>query len=173
MRRILTALAAATVLVSLASTAGATATDVTIATGGITVECFTTESLTQIVISGEVTVTSGTDDFGLELRGNKPGQGTFAFLIDSTVIDNSGPGIYPYSFTINASTIDAYNSLRVEAVGVGGKTVNPEKSRSFKDECRTVIPEAPVLGFLLGTAALTGGFLLWRRSPRGGAIAAA
>jgi hypothetical protein len=161
-------------LVSLASAVAAVETDVVIAEGGITVECFTTEDLTQIVISGEVTVVSGTDDFALELRGNIPGEvPPFANLIDSVVIDNTGPGTYPYTFTINASDIDPYNSLRVEAVGVGSATVNPEKSRSFKDECRTVIPEAPILPILLGTAAITTGFVVWRRSSRATGMAAA
>ena len=167
MRRLLAPIVAALLLASIAATAAADDVfDVMIAEGGITVECFTTEDLTQVVISGTVTVVSGTDDFGLELRGNKPGEGSFAFLIDSVVIDNSGPGTYPYTFTIDASTLDLYNSLRVDAVGVGGATVNPEKSRSFKDECRTVIPEAPVLGLLLLTAGVTTGFVVWRRSSR-------
>ena len=164
MRRLLAPLVAGLMLSSIAATALADNFDVTIASGGITVECFTTEDLSQIVISGEVTVVSGTADFGLNLQGNKPGQGSFAFNIDSTVIDNTGPGSYPYTFTITAATIDQYNSLRVEAVGVGGATVNPEKSRSFKDECRTVIPEVPVLGLLLLTGGLTSGFVIWRRT---------
>lgn len=164
MRRILTAFGAATLVASLAASVAATTYDVQIAEGGITVECFTTDNLTQIVISGEVTVVSGTADFTLELHGNKPGQGSFAFLIDSVVIDNTGPGTYPYTFTIAAATIDAYNSLRVEATGTGGATVNPERSRSFKDECRSVIPEVPVLGFLLLSGALTAGFVVWRKS---------
>lgn len=167
MRRLLTPIVAGLLLASVAATAAADDTfDVQIASGGITVECFTTEDLSQVVISGTVTVVSGTADFGLELRGNKPGEGSFAFLIDSVVIDNSGPGSYPYEFTIDASTLDLYNSLRVDAVGAGGATVNPEKSRSFKDECRTVIPEAPVLGLLLLTAGVTTGFVVWRRSSR-------
>ena len=167
MRRITTALIAGSLLASLAASVLADDFDVIIAEGGITVECFTTEDLTQIVISGEVTVLSGTDDFALQLMGNKPGQGTFAFLVAGPlVIDNTGPGDYPYSFTINAATIDQYNSLRVEAVGTGGATVSPEKSRSFKDECRTVIPEVAVVGLLLVTAVATGGFILWRRSSR-------
>lgn len=163
MRRILTAIVAATMLASVAATVAA-AFDVEIAEGGITVECFTTEDLTQVVISGTVTVTSGTDDFELELRGHVPGEGEFAYLIDTTTIDNSGPGTYPYSFTIDASVLDDYNTLRVESVGVGSSTSNPEKSRSFLDECRTVIPEAPVLGLFLVTAAATTGLILWRRS---------
>lgn len=173
MRRILTSLAAATLLVSLAASVAANAYDVQIAEGGITVECFTTEDLTQIVISGEVTVISGTADFGLNLMGHKPGDADFIHLLDSVVIDNSGPGTYTYSFTIAASELDEYNSLRVDAVGVGGATVNPEKSRSFKDECRTVIPEVPVLGLLLVTAAVTTGAVVWRRSNlvRGAAAA--
>jgi hypothetical protein len=150
-------------LASVAATVAA-AFDVEIAEGGITVECFTTEDLTQVVISGTVTVTSGTDDFELELRGHVPGEGEFAYLIDTTTIDNSGPGTYPYSFTIDASVLDDYNTLRVESVGVGSSTSNPEKSRSFLDECRTVIPEAPVLGLFLVTAAATTGLILWRRS---------
>ena len=167
MRRLVTPFVAALLLASIAATAAADGDfDVQIASGGITVECFTTEDLTQIVISGTVTVVSGTDDFGLELRGHKPGEATFAYLLDSIVIDNSGPGSYPYTFTIDAADIDPYNTLRVEAVGVGGATVNPEKSRSFKDECRTVIPEAPVLGLLLLTAGVTTGFVVWRRSSR-------
>jgi hypothetical protein len=172
MRRILGPLVAGLMLSSMAATALADTFDVTIASGGITVECFTTEDLTQIVITGEVTVVSGTADFGLELRGNKPGQGSFAFLIDDTLIDNSGPGTYPYMFTISAATIDQYNSLRVDAVGAGGATVNPEKSRSFKDECRTVIPEVPVLGLLLLTGGLTTGFVIWRRTRARPALAA-
>lgn len=167
MRRITTALLAGTLLASLAATVAAEDFDVTIAEGGITVECFTTENLTQIVISGEVTVVSGTADFALQLMGNKPGEGDFAFLVAGPiVIDNTGPGDYSYTFTIDASTIDQYNSLRVEAVGTGGATVNPEKSRSFKDECRTVIPEVAVVGLLLITAMATGGFVLWRRRSR-------
>lgn len=167
MRRLLSPIVAALLLASIAATAAADdAFDVQIASGGITVECFTTEDLSQVVISGNVTVVSGTADFGLELRGHIPGEGTFAHLLDSVVIDNSGPGTYPYTFTINASDIDPYNTLRVEAVGAGGATVNPEKSRSFKDECRTVIPEAPVLGLLLLTAGVTTGFVVWRRSTR-------
>jgi hypothetical protein len=168
MRRITTGLIAGTLLASLAASVLADDFDVMIAEGGITVECFTTENLTQIVISGEVTVVSGTDDFALQLMGNKPGEGTFAFLVSGPlVIDNTGPGDYAYSFTIAASTIDQYNSLRVEAVGIpGGATVSPEKSRSFKDECRTVIPEVAVVGLLLITAMATGGFLIWRRSSR-------
>jgi hypothetical protein len=164
MRRILSAIGAATLLVALAAPVAADDMfDVVIAEGGITVECFTTEDLSSVVISGTVTVISGTEDFGLELRGNKPGQGSFAFLIDSLTIDNTGPGTYPYSFTIDASVLDEYNSLRVDAVSVGA-TVTPEKSRSFLDECRTVIPEAPVLGLFLVTAVATTGFVLWRRS---------
>jgi hypothetical protein len=166
MRRLLAPIVAALLLASMAATAAATSYDVQIASGGITVECFTTEDLSQVVISGTVTVVSGTADFGLELRGHKPGESTFAYLLDSVVIDNSGPGSYPYTFTINAADIDPYNTLRVEAVGAGGSTVNPEKSRSFKDECRTVIPEAPVLGLLLLTAGATTGFVVWRRSSR-------
>jgi hypothetical protein len=167
MRRITTGLIAGTLLASLAATVAADDFDVMIAEGGITVECFTTENLTQIVISGEVTVVSGTADFALQLMGNKPGQGSFAFLVSGPlVIDNTGPGDYPYTFTISASTIDQYNALRVDAVGTGGATVNPEKSRSFLDECRTVIPEVAVVGLLLITAMATGGFLIWRRSSR-------
>lgn len=168
MRRITTALIAGSLLASLAASVLAADFDVMIAEGGITVECFTTEDLTQIVISGEVTVVSGTDDFALVLMGNVPGDmDAFSHLVAGPiVIDNTGPGDYPYSFTIDASDIDAYNSLRVEAVGTGGATVNPEKSRSFKDECRTVIPEVPVVGLLLITAMATGGFILWRRSSR-------
>lgn len=173
MRRITTALIAGTLLTGLAA---ATVTadepyDVMIAEGGISVECFTSEDLTQIVISGEVTVLSGTGDFNLELRGHKPGEGMFAFLIDSTTISSTGPGDYAYQFTINASVLDEYNSLRVDATA-GAVTVNPEKSRSFKDECRTIIPEVPVLGLLLVTAALTGGFAIWRRSERATSLAA-
>ena len=172
MRRLLAPLVAGLLLASMASTALAEDFDVTIASGGITVECFTTEDLSQIVISGEVTVVSGTADFGLELRGNIPGQGSFATVIDTVVIDNTGPGTYPYTFTISAGTIDQFNSLRVDAVGVGGATVNPEKSRSFKDECRTVIPEVPVLGLLLLTGGLTSGFVIWRRTTSRRALAA-
>jgi hypothetical protein len=167
MRRFTTALLAGTLLASLAASVAAEDFDVMIAEGGITVECFTTENLTQVVISGEVTVVSGTADFALQLMGNKPGQGNFAFLVSGPiVIDNSGPGDYPYSFTIDASVLDQYNALRVEAVGTGGATVSPEKSRSFLDECRTVIPEVPVVGLLLITAMVTGGFVLWRRASR-------
>lgn len=167
MRRFLTSLVAGSLLATLAATAVSAngAYDVTIAEGGVSVECFTTETLTQIVISGQVTVVSGTGDFTLQLRGHKPGEGTFAYLLDSTTISSTGPGDYAYEFTINASDIDPYNTLRVEAKD-GAVTVNPEKSRSFKDECRTIIPEVPVLGLLLVTAALTGGFVIWRRSPR-------
>jgi hypothetical protein len=173
MRRIITSLIAGTLLTGLAAaTVSADETyDVMIAEGGISVECFTTEDLTQIVISGEVTVLSGTGEFTLELRGHKPGQGTFAFLIDSTTITSTGPGDYPYQFTIDASVLDEYNSLRVDATA-GAVTVNPEKSRSFKDECRTIIPEAPVVGLLLLTAALTGGFVIWRRTSRASMVAA-
>jgi len=167
MRRLLAPIVAALLLASMAATAAAADPfDVQIADGGITVECFTTEDLTQVVISGTVTVVSGTADFGLELRGHIPGEGEFANILDSIVIDNTGPGTYPYTFTIDAADLDLYNSLRVDAVGVGGATVNPEKSRSFKDECRTVIPEAPVLGLLLLTAGATTGFVVWRRSSR-------
>lgn len=167
MRRLVTPIVAGLLLASIAATAAANDNfDVQVASGGITVECFTTEDLSEVVISGAVTVVSGTADFGLELRGNKPGQGSFAFLIDSVVIDNIGPGTYPYTFTVDAATLDLYNSLRVDAVGAGSATVNPEKSRSFKDECRTVIPEAPVLGLLLLTAGATTGVVVWRRSSR-------
>lgn len=166
MRRFLSPFVAALLLAGIATTVAAAAYDVQVAEGGITVECFTTEDLSQVVISGNITVVSGTADFGLELRGHVPGEGDFAHLLDSLVIDNTGPGTYPYTFTIDASDIDPYNTLRVEAVGSGGATVNPEKSRSFKDECRTVIPEAPVLGLLLLTAGVTTGFVVWRRSSR-------
>lgn len=165
MRKIITSLIAGALLTGLtvATVSADEMFDVTIAEGGISVECFTTEDLTQVVISGEVTVLSGTGDFTLELRGNKPGEGSFAFLIDSTTISSTGPGSYPYQFTIDASVLDEYNSLRVDATD-GAVTVNPERSRSFKDECRTIIPEVPVLGLLVVTAALTGGFAIWRRN---------
>jgi hypothetical protein len=174
MRRIITSLLAGSLLATLAAgtVSAAEPFDVMIAEGGISVECFTTEDLTQIVISGEVTVVSGTGQFTLELRGHKPGDGEFAFLLDSTDITSTGPGDYAYQFTINASDIDEFNTLRVDAKD-GAVTVNPEKSRSFKDECRTIIPEVPFLGLLLGTAALTGGLVVWRRSSRATTMAAA
>lgn len=171
MRRIITALVAATMLASIAGIAAA-AFDVELAEGGITVECYTTEDLSQVVISGTVTVVSGTDDFDLELRGHVPGEGEFAHLLGTTTIVNDGPGTYDYSFTIDASLLDDYNTLRVEAVGVGSSTTNPEKSRSFLEECRTVIPEAPILGLFLATAAVTTGLVLWRRSSSTTPIAA-
>ena len=164
MRAFLAPVLAALLLVGLASSVAADDADVQIASGGITVQCFTTEDLTQIVVSGNVTVVSGTADFGLELRGHKPGEGGFLHLLDTTLIDNSGPGTYPYTLTADTSALAGMNTLRVEAVGAGGATVNPEKSRSFLDECRTLIPEAPIVGLLLLTGAVSAAVVLWRRS---------
>jgi hypothetical protein len=138
---------------------------VTIASGGITVECFTSEDGQTVTVSGNVEVASGTADFELTLMGNDPPGSGFDPTGLTVIIDNAGPGTYPYSFDVTA-LVGTYNAFRVDSTS---DFVNPEKSRSFNvDECSRIIPEAPLTVLLLLTAGLAAVLFVRRRSTATG-----
>jgi hypothetical protein len=133
----------------------AAAVTVMIEEGSIIAGCFTDGD--DIIVSGTVTVLSGTDDFDLTLMGHKPGESDFAKipagsgLVNPYTVDNTGPGTYSFSFNVTNVDLSVYNSLRVDSTSAWA---NPEKSLSFPPDCDTPIDEAPFAILLLVTGGL-------------------
>ena len=137
----------------------------------VNVECFTDDQ-GKVFVSGTVDVTGAEagDQITLQLEGRIGNSGYAAIAgYSDTVTLTAGQTSADYS--IDITNLDpAYTNFRVAS---SGSTSN-ERSRSFdRDECSTVIPEAPFAGLL----ALSGGLLavgwFYARSRRQSASVAA
>jgi hypothetical protein len=129
---------------------------VTIEEGSIIAGCFTDGD--DQIVSGSVTVVSGTDDFDLTLMGNLFQDGTSFYpiaagggLVNPVTIVNNGAGPYDFEFNVSSLNLSLYNSFRVDSTSAWA---NPEKSLSFKPDCDTPIDEAPFAILLLVTGGL-------------------